>query len=913
MYIAVFFSFFNLDFCSDQDKKHTSIDKESFIEATNIKFDEKRKEIEVYSIKNYLESVESCKIIYPYKIFGFNHRLYKKIWDCRTGFSVLFTKTEIKKMISFGITVYETNTNISKTIFYSLMNGMYNFIMQDYLESLRSSLIKNAIIEILQEYDNMSKVHLLNRIESFEFLFLEENYKNTKESLFFTSKSKNIKEFSEIIYNGDNYDTNTFFKKLYRQIIDEIKKKSNIYFQNELDENFNNLFFDTFNEKFKIIFEKYVNIIKNFDLNIFVQNIKEKKNIKSKDVRKFMKFFSNQVSLFNNYENFIRENSKIFFSLDFLTNSFYDHCFENIPIMLVTKDDDIIKCNSKIIGSIIETLILRFENTYFMDILTNQYSKQVSVTKKFSELDSNFLLTISSLKNCDFMMKRSLFSEYDKNKIISLDFCTDFLIFFLNLDGKDHSISIDNFKTNYKSGKYICKTDYRFDYEISLCFIRYAIRKSYVPKKEFKYYESEEYIIYREFYKIFTPKINEYYVILSPLIKKEGDKISFQEKIIKKMNNFLLRKKNRKIKSFAFEANKDVIETSFRGLKRFNDRFLIFGEISFFNCDTFLDVYGIIIGNFYYMVFLYPSIEILNPQIYNLNFTLKNTEFTVNNFSLSTLSLFSINFYNYFFFTSKNLNTMDKKTIEIEDGKLYAEFVIFTIIAIPEQINSICIINSLETQPFHLTKITIHSGNFLESMVFINCHFQFMNGFFGEYLDILFKACYFDATISILKACEFTFLLFYDCFGIIIIFSLKFTSMEISYEPEININKKKHFLIQSYNISGILGSDFDVTTLNISYCSISTEINFNFNKIIIEKSTGQFSINLINYKHNLGNIVINSDSYFEILNDNVKLSIVAKKVTFHEDPLPFLALYQIFSVSLVECDLEDGTPLIISK
>lgn len=853
---------------------------------------------ESFLIKRYFEDVRSCKILYPFKIFGFKDRLYKKIWDCLCGLPIEFNKEELKEMISYGIVLEKNDYNIAKSIFCSLIRKEHSKIILDYFESLRTNLIKNIIYEIFKELDNISM-----NDSSYE--------KECIYKIIYENNGKLLVEFSNIMSDNNQKKFRNFFKEIYSKILSKIKNMHKVsfpYLYKELNifyENLYNIYIEKINDIELKNFKKFINIIQMFDECRLNTNPQEYQKINIKDIELVIKFISDEISKIIDLQKFQEENYRIFFSIDYLYNNLLSYCTENIPVTLKNDNGDILNCQTYSECDNFSSISFEFKNVHILDIWNWYDLKTVSLKSNYSSIDKNFLNFIISLNNLKIDIKKSFIFQLNSYNIINAEYIQHFLIFLSFFSSKYHTISIDLFYKGYIGGKYISTEKYSFENEVSLSFLRYEIRKSY------KYYQSlnklskDARISFQKFWDLLTPDVDNNYVFLLKLCEDFIDPIPLQTKIAFKIRNHIFSKNlnsDSDSTCFCFESDDNSIDSRFAELGPHFKRFLVFGSAKKICIrNTLLNIVGVFVGNFFYIFLVKHESGLYHPEMINLNFNFKNISLPKYCVCIETFSRFYINFYGLFSFTGNLKNILVFKKINLDDTYLSAENVIFNILMIPNEIRTIHFINSESEICLNTQNNRISTQSIILLLFFDGC--KFFNGLevIGQFDTIKLRTCIIIDKIYFFQNCKFKTLSIQNCIGNVFLNGLSLGPNIHNSLGEILIKKNSFCEIKNYKVDGFLSLPFEIFSIYITNSKISLHIDLFLSKIAIKNCTGFFYLNLQKFGYDFGKIEIENDSIFEIDTSNRKKNFNFKNLYFHHDPKKFLIEQQQFKINITNC------------
>lgn len=849
---------------------------------------------------DFLEALNLSKKLFPDRIFGFSDTIHKKIFNCRNGSIVNFTKDEIKKILSFGITVYEPNDNLSKHLFCHLMNGMYSDIICDYLLSIREILIKKISFQILKEFENY--------FDS-EF-FYKHDYKY---SIIFTSDFKKIYKLNNLICKNNETKIVNFFVEILNEIyknIDVENKLLHMYIYDELKifyEIHYYLFKENFIRNITKNYKKYFEFIKEFDEIIYFNDMKLMRKIQYKKFEEILQYLSNKISICSNLQKFQLENYVIFFAIDFLHNYFLNYCIGCIPIIVYDTNGNILEfnhCKSDTVMNI--PLSFKLQDISIWSMLQFYDLKIITIAHEYLNFHSRFLEIIFSMQNCILKIKKSFIYEYNKNKIIRLDFLQHFLDYLYYYQKKIHSILLDGFITHYNGIKYVSQDRYQFESEISLSFLRYNIRMSYIKNKDSNSLNEKNIDILKKIYEILTPKIDQYRVILSPLFKSETNEMPFYDKMLNKIVEFSLFDECKNNDDFfVFECDNLIFNSKYYELCCFYGRILIFGSFKEFNCDSFLNIYILSIGNFFYIIFTDPKGYQDDKNPINLNLNITTTELPINPFFISTISNLSIYFLNSFKFLNKSFKLIDKKQVSLECGILFAENVLFYILNIPKNIKTLHFVHSINPNNDITKKIKMNSDGLVDFSFFEFCTFEKTKIFSGRYDSLKFESCTFVEKIFFdNQNCEFKNLIFSNCYGSILLDKIKFNSKFALRKRKILCIQTKILKIDGYNVYGSFERNLNIDEIEIYNSKIYVDISYFFRKILIHNCDGNFSIFLCEYDYYFGNIIITrKNGVFEIEKKADKIFFTFKEIFFDKNPIPFLKKHKNFITNIDNCNI----------
>lgn len=851
--------------------------------------------IETQEIKQFFKDIESCKKIYTPMVFSFKPLLYKKIWDCQNGISVIFTKEEIKKILSFGLIYTRTNKNIANTIFRSLIYGKYIEIISDFLVIFRNNLIKNVILKILDEYNKLLDLEYFSKEDS-DF----QSYIGKKIPGY-------INMFSQIIYSNNFDKMLQFIEKIHLDYFSYLKRSNIIYYYyiyEKIDVFYQNFKFFLLEKNMKI--DEYIMTIKNFDALIYNNDIKKVSKFDEEDMEKLFEFLFQTYPIEIDFKNFYDENNRIIFSINFLYNIFLPDCYRNIHVLIHDdKQNRIIFYQNHVID-LDDLLILKFEKITMQKLLNNFRFKKIEIRTHFSRVSANFISFINSLHKIIINLEKPFSYELCRENFFNLNYIKDFLEFFHSLKNQNFSIELADFIIEYNPKCHKYSNSNTLEYEIGLLIIRCILRSSCQESQKYMRDYNEITKLYQETYDLFSPQNNRSNLFLVDLFDTSTEQISFYGKILTHMN---LKKSEIRTseddKTFIFESNGGIFRNSHSGLLKYSNQLILFGEFEDFYSDTNFGVYGIIIGNFYYFVFFRIIDGILDQKCVKIPFfNFEKLVIPDNRISITTFNLFSILFYGFFLIEPLNLSIQQNKII-FENKSFIFRNVSIKIISIPDDFSSLISLNcEIKTQENEINFI-----NKSENLEVKNLHFELNNFTKKMTIDLRIQKlkmirCNSKYDIHIFNIHKIDHIILENFLGCVYLDSLKLMSYIESNFSKLNFFKNQELTITSFYVENKIYFSFNIFNVSIDDCILDCIIFINCISFELKNCLGYLSICFENMEFKLKKVKLVQNSSIKIFKLNNIVNLNFQNVIFNSDPQKLSKNYSNIKLCTIDCDID---------
>lgn len=598
-----------------------------------------------------------------------------------------------------------------------------------------------------------------------------------------------------------------------------------------------------------------------------------------------------QQNICNNSKNKIQ----FFLHLNSRLSEFLNYCLKNFYLVLRDSNQNqlYLKCSKYKASHILK---IDVNNDICNNILHLYDMKSADFYNGFNNHEQKFLKFLDIFDDIKLKLHNSLFFEYKFNKNISLESIESY--FQLKKNFKiilEQDIPFNNIfgtKNNYNHNKYRSKT---IESIIKLTFIRSILRKTYFECLKEK--NNDKAMMIAEIYKslISFNDINE----RSALSIK--DKNSRPTEI---NNNFLKNIKSTNSKNLCLECDEELLNIDFNKDVGDIGSFLLYGSINNLKLKTNSSVYGLIYGNFCFILIN----GIFNCEIVE---TCKKIDFNtehkvqIPNFCIRTSGSVYLIFFDIFEVKNEHLNDLDfDKIIGITKDECFIQNC---------NLNLLKGAVNVKKLSFYKCKISFQKQDFLMN----KCKGKIIS--FDECTIILDFFLTGSIEKLIFTKCKFLSLNLTN-------FNSKDTLQCKSPENSIHLphllievnkpNKKESFLsfknglytFNNYIISGKFGMNEQNNIIFIKNSDIELDLEFKKFKIQVSNCKGTLNFSILNEKYGLGQLKIKKKSYIYIIQDTRKIKPYYEfnNVIFHKNIIEIAKIYEI-NIKLINCSqIENG-------
>lgn len=843
----------------------------------------------------YLIDIQSITSEYPSDKFHFDITLYKKILMCRLYNKDEFSVNDLETLLYFGLPSLEPNNNMYNSFLKSLVKGKYYQIISDFLISIRTTLIRTTIQEI---------------IEYFSKDFISDFYRDKQKinEFLYENNLKTIHEFNALIYDGDLIKIKMFFQTIYDYFFEKIKleNESHFDFYKELNENCY-FFYQKIYEKIEIFtllqYNHHLRILKEYDKFIWMEAGSKMKEIKLNDSYLILSFLDSNIPKEKDNKGFWIENSKIFFAFDFLNLVFLDHFLTKVDIIVINKNGDYIKFFPQSDQKINEIIRFYFEDIAWFDIFYLYDLKYLSNLNNFMQTPESFLDFIVSLKIEEITINNFLLEEYNSTNHIDIKSINYFLLFYNKFPPNEYKIEFrDSIKIYFSEIKVKHKKN-GFQNSIIQLFIRHILRESY-NNILLKNLQQDKIDCIQNLYNLLEIEKNDDFIKTIFFFQNKLPNLTTKNiKIIEKILNSI--EKINENENYLLENNDYSIVFNSENLIYDRLHKIIISGKSYninINCDWI--VYGTIYGNFHHIILLNSQLNYSLPTSNNFQFN-KTEVIPSAKVCISSNQNLCINIHNILIVKNISDNILfQNHEIKFNLNFLFGSKLQVKFFYIHSEIIKICFLHS-NLSKIDLFTDSIHFGESSnkekKNYKFINCYFYLKTEFESNIEKLYCKNCTFRKNIIISDAYQIDNIVIELCRG-----SIFWGALELAVRNEklyriFMYTKNKDCLIENYVLYNIIDLDLKLYTLKLSNNEIYSSIIIRFDHLNIKSCIGNFCLYLSQYTNKISQIELTYESTIEInLSQKVKI-LKFHKLTFYDEIKLFQAKNPKFKFIFENC------------
>lgn len=828
-------------------------------------------------------------------IFHFDDTLYMKILECRKFQECRFDNNEIKILLFFGLPALEPNNNMLESIFLTLIEGSYDQIISVFLVSIRTTLIRITLQNILEEID----ISLISD-------YLKD--KQTYADFLYDNNLEKIHQFNRLIYDDSSDSFKIFLRAIFKDLFEKIR------IENRNSPGYLDWFNEIYTFYYKEILEKiklfeksrlegFLKLLKNYDSIIYNQSKNSMKKINYERLYMTILLLLENIPRDQDLKKFWKENEKIFFALDYLFYDFFNQIVTKFTIKIYLENGDFVLFNHEL-ETMNKKIFCRFDKIRWLEIFHFYDLNNISEINSFMQTPKAFLDFIIKIETSIITFDNFFLKDFESNNFIRPICIIRFLNFYNELGAENYLLEIS--KIIRISKKEIITMKYDNDYfnKMVYFFTKYILRESYIIARNLNCFGEKDINLYQSMYSLLKIKINDDFIENAPFLYNEINHhlYTISNKIARVINNI---SDIRMIDCIYLENNGETVEFCEENLHYQLKKILICGKTKRIYLHTFCNIHGVINGNFYY-IFLINKNYKYHIAFNNFNRLTTASALPDGKVYIATRSYLFFNFHKILRVHSGFYNNFRKiYEISYEDGCLFISNLYINIHSIPNKLKKLHFNSSIiNKNSKRLNHIYLNAEYSQEKKIFLFFHCVFytrieMNDLSKE---ICLNCCTFTNAVLIINLNLIDSVKIENCIGMIILDVFRFQILKYESHKLIYFKRQKEFLIINYILLSSFILDFDVESLNISECSIHSTILIKLTKICISNCFGYFDFYMNNYNKKIGKINMERDGCIQIDTTQKPEKFRFTKIIFFEDKENFFDENPEIEVIFEDCN-----------